>query len=114
VATINVDNEFTDFDEPIAETVIGWKGFTIAPSWAIGDLDLSAEFTDIDYNTNWQAWGDAETDPRQPSTRTSTPTPASARSATPMRPSRRRRRTSSSCGPSTCSTSVAAWTSSAR
>lgn len=58
VATINVDNEFTDFDEPLAESVIGWKGFTIAPSWAIGDLKLSGEFTDIDYNTNWQAWGD--------------------------------------------------------
>ncbi len=31
VATINVDNEFTDFDEPMAETVIGWKGVTIVP-----------------------------------------------------------------------------------
>ncbi|MCP4200733.1 MAG: hypothetical protein GY769_02210 [bacterium] len=58
VATINVDNEFTDFDEPMAETVVGWKGFTIAPQWSSGDLDLSGEFTDIDYNTNWQAWGD--------------------------------------------------------
>jgi hypothetical protein len=57
VATINVDNEFTDFDEPMAETVIGWKGFTIVPTWSIGDLDLSAEFTLIDYNDNWQAWG---------------------------------------------------------
>ena len=58
VATLNVDNEFTDFDEPMAESAIGWKGFTIAPSWAIGDLKLSGEFTDIDYNTNWQAWDD--------------------------------------------------------
>ena len=56
VATINVDNEFTDFDEPMAETIIGWEGFTIAPSLSLGDLDLSAEFTMIDYNTNWQAW----------------------------------------------------------
>lgn len=62
VATINVDNEFTDFEEPMAETVIGWKGITIAPVWTIGDLDLSAEYTMIDYNTNWQAWGD----PSQP------------------------------------------------
>lgn len=59
VATINVDNEFTDFDEPLAETVIGWKGFTITPVWTIGNLDLSAEYSKIDYNTNWQAWGDA-------------------------------------------------------
>jgi len=58
VATINVDNEFTDFDEPMAETVIGWKGFTIVPTWSIGALNLSAEYTYIDYNTNWQAYGD--------------------------------------------------------
>jgi hypothetical protein len=58
VATISVDNEFTDFDEPLAETVIGWKGFTIAPVWGLGNLDVAAEYTDIDYNTNWQAWGD--------------------------------------------------------
>ncbi len=58
VATINVDNEFTDFDEPLAETAIGWKGFTVAPVWSLGALDLTAEYTWIDYNTNWQAWGD--------------------------------------------------------
>jgi len=57
VATINVDNEFTDFDEPAAETVIGWKGITLVPSWSSGALDISAELTRIDYNTNWQAWG---------------------------------------------------------
>ncbi len=58
VATINVDNEFTDFEEPMAETVIGWKGFTVAPAWTIGDLELSGEYTWIDYNTNWQAYDD--------------------------------------------------------
>lgn len=58
VATINVDNEFTDFDEPLAETVIGWKGFTVAPVWTFGALELSGEYTWIDYDTNWQAWGD--------------------------------------------------------
>ncbi|HEX3125973.1 MAG TPA: hypothetical protein VH394_01460 [Thermoanaerobaculia bacterium] len=57
VATLNVDNEFTDFEESMAESVIGWKGITVAPTWTIGDLDLSAEYTMIDYNTNWQAWG---------------------------------------------------------
>ncbi len=58
VATVNVDNEFTDFDEPAAETVIGWKGFTLNPRWQRDTLELAGEFTHIDYNTNWQAWGD--------------------------------------------------------
>ncbi|MEM9293677.1 MAG: hypothetical protein AAGD01_18500 [Acidobacteriota bacterium] len=58
VATINVDNEFTDFDEQLAETVIGWKGFTFNPVYGSGSLDISAEYTYIDYNTNWQAFDD--------------------------------------------------------
>jgi hypothetical protein len=62
VATINVDNEFTDFDEPMAETVIGWKGFTVVPKYGAGDLDLAAELSFIDYNTDWQAWGDDSRD----------------------------------------------------
>src|SRR3954468_7848534 len=57
VATISVDNEFTDFDEPMAETVIGWKGITVVPTWTIGKWDLAAEYSHIGYNTNWQAWG---------------------------------------------------------
>lgn len=56
VATINVDNEFTDFDEPMAETAIGWKGITFVPTYAAGALELSGEYTYLDYNTNWQAW----------------------------------------------------------
>ena len=59
VATINVDNEFTDFDEPMAETVIGWKGITLVPRWQRGTLEVAGEFSHIDYNTNWQAWGDS-------------------------------------------------------
>ncbi len=59
VATVNVDNEFTDFEEAMAESVIGWKGLTIVPVWTLGDVDLAAEFTRVDYNTNWQAWGDS-------------------------------------------------------
>ena len=58
VATINVDNEFTDFDEPRAETAIGWKGVTVAPQFGRGQLNLSGEFTVLDYNTNWQAFND--------------------------------------------------------
>jgi hypothetical protein len=58
VATLSVDNEFTDFEEPMAETVIGWKGITLVPKWTIGNWDLSGEYSKIGYNTNWQAWGD--------------------------------------------------------
>lgn len=59
VATVNVDNEFTDFDEPMAETVIGWKGITVNPVWNGGGLELSGEVTVLGYNTNWQAWDDS-------------------------------------------------------
>lgn len=58
VATVNVDNQFTDFNEPMAETVIGWQGFTIAPTFQKGALDLAAELSFITYDTDWQAWGD--------------------------------------------------------
>jgi len=58
VATINVDNEFTDFDEPMAETAIGWKGVTLVPVFSKGAFDLSGEYTYLTYDTNWQAWGD--------------------------------------------------------
>jgi hypothetical protein len=58
VATINVDNEFADFDEPAAETAIGWQGITIVPVYTSGALELSGELTHITYDTNWQAWGD--------------------------------------------------------
>jgi hypothetical protein len=56
VATINVDNEFSDFDEPMAETAIGWQGVTVAPLFVTGALELGGEFTYLTYDTNWQAW----------------------------------------------------------
>jgi len=56
VATFNVDNDFTDFDERMAETCIGWKGVTIVPKFQIDALRLQGEFTYLDYNTNWQAF----------------------------------------------------------
>ena len=57
VATLNVDNEFTDFDEPMAETAIGWKGVTFNPVYSNGALDVAGEYSYITYNQNWQAWG---------------------------------------------------------
>ncbi|CAM2068884.1 hypothetical protein SCOR_26185 [Sulfidibacter corallicola] len=57
VISLAADNDFTDFDESMAESVAGWKGFTIVPKWAIGDLEMEAEFTFVDYNSNWQNCG---------------------------------------------------------
>jgi hypothetical protein len=51
VATINVDNEFTNFDEPMAETAIGWKGITVAPVYSHGNFELRGEYSYIEYNT---------------------------------------------------------------
>lgn len=58
VPTLNADNQFTDFEEPIAETVIGWKGFTLKPLYASGNWDIQGEMTWLGYNTNWQMWND--------------------------------------------------------
>ncbi|MEM9103131.1 MAG: hypothetical protein AAGB12_12495 [Pseudomonadota bacterium] len=57
VATLNADNSFTDFDESMAESVIGWKGATFVTDWALDSLTLHGELTYIDYDTNWQACG---------------------------------------------------------
>lgn len=57
-----VDTDFTDFDEPYAESVIGWKGFTIVPKYVLGDWEFSAEYSYIDFDTNWQACGNADKD----------------------------------------------------
>lgn len=54
VVSVMADNDFTDFDETMAESVIGWKGFTVAPELTLGELTLAAEYSLIDYNTNWQ------------------------------------------------------------
>jgi hypothetical protein len=43
VPTINVDNEFTDFDEPYAQSAIGWMGLTLVPIWNVGPLELAGE-----------------------------------------------------------------------
>ncbi len=58
VPTVNVDNEFSDFDEPMAETSIGWVGGTVNPVFAAGPLEVSGEYTFLTYDTNWQAWDD--------------------------------------------------------
>jgi len=56
------DNDFTDFDEPVAYSVIGWKGITLVPKYRVGDWQFSGEYTYLDFNTNWQACGGKDKD----------------------------------------------------
>ena len=62
VVSINADNDFTDFDETMAESVLGWKGLTIVPKASFGEWDLAAEFTLVDYNSNWQGYDNGGAD----------------------------------------------------
>lgn len=54
---IQVDNNYTDFDEPGAESVIGWKGHTFKFNYETANTPMSLEFTRVGYNTNWQNYG---------------------------------------------------------
>lgn len=48
------DNSELQFDEMAYESIIGWKGFTGLVLYGTGGLDLTLEYTSIDYNTNGQ------------------------------------------------------------
>lgn len=52
--TLNVANEFVDWDEPWYETVIGWHGATLLAEYVSGPLKATLEGTGILYNTNAQ------------------------------------------------------------
>lgn len=52
VATLNVANEFQDFTEPFYEPIIGWHGGTALATWSPGALEVAAEATFIEYNTD--------------------------------------------------------------
>ena len=52
--TLNLANEFVDFDEPWYETVIGWHGGTALLEYVQGGLNLNFEFTYLDFNTDAQ------------------------------------------------------------
>jgi hypothetical protein len=60
VVSLMADNDFTDFDEPYAFTVHGYKGFTVVPQYRLGDWEFKGEVTYVDYDTNWQACGSPE------------------------------------------------------
>lgn len=52
--TLNIANEFVDFDEAWFESIIGWHGATGFLEWQRGGLKADAEYTFITYNTNQQ------------------------------------------------------------
>ena len=55
------DNDFTDFEEPGAESAIGWKGGTLLVKYDVANTPMSLEYSRIDYNQNWQNWGGKQT-----------------------------------------------------
>jgi hypothetical protein len=52
--TLNIANEFQDWDEPWYEACIGWNGATAVLEYVSGALKVTAEGTYIGYNTNAQ------------------------------------------------------------
>jgi len=52
--TLNLANEFVDFDEPWYESAIGWHGGTAILEYVNGGLSAALEGTYIGYNTNAQ------------------------------------------------------------
>ena len=54
---IQIDNGYTDFDEPGAESAIGWKGNTFKFNYDPANTPMSLELTRVGFNTNWQNYG---------------------------------------------------------
>lgn len=52
--TLNLANEFVDFDEAWFESCIGWHGGTAVIELATGAFEIAGEYTLIGYNTNEQ------------------------------------------------------------
>lgn len=52
--TLNIANEFVDFDEDWVETCIGWHGATFIVQFQESAFDLELEGTYLTYNTNAQ------------------------------------------------------------
>lgn len=52
--TLNIANEFVDFDEPWYESIIGWHGGTGQLEYVKGRARITGEYTYITYNTNAQ------------------------------------------------------------
>ena len=58
VATLNVANEFQDFNEAFYEPIIGWHGGTLLAKWSPWDLVVESEGTFLTYNTNTGTFDD--------------------------------------------------------
>ncbi len=52
--TLNLANEFIDFDEAFVESCIGWHGGTLLTQYATGPFDAVLETSVITYNQNTQ------------------------------------------------------------
>jgi hypothetical protein len=52
--TLNIANEFVDWDEPWYESCIGWRGATGLLEYVAGPLKTTLEYTYLGYNTNMQ------------------------------------------------------------
>ena len=52
--TLNIANEFMDFDESFYESAIGWYGGTLVPVLELDDVTFTAEVTYLGYHTNAQ------------------------------------------------------------
>ncbi len=52
--SLNLANEFIDFDDNWVESCIGWHGATAVANWENGVTGVKAEYTHIEYNTNGQ------------------------------------------------------------
>jgi hypothetical protein len=50
------DNDFMDFDEPGAESAIGWKGATVQLKYEAVNSPMTLQLTRLNYNQNWQDW----------------------------------------------------------
>ncbi len=114
VATINVDNQFTDFNEPMAETAIGWEGHHASPRPSRRGRSTSRPSTPTSPTTRTGRRGATTASrSRTRSTRRWTPGRAWAATGRPTPRSRTRRRTSASSRASTSSRPARGSTSSA-
>jgi hypothetical protein len=52
--TLNIANEFQDFDEPFFESIIGWHGGTVLLGLDLDPVTISLEQTALTYATNQQ------------------------------------------------------------
>lgn len=50
------DNDYMDFNESPAESVVGWKGLTMVTKYDVANTPMSLEGSRIGYNNNWNGY----------------------------------------------------------